>query len=181
MDSPIPESHPLHRLFRGLAEHTFGAELGMADPPVVSYVANLLARFVPSDNLFARGAGGQRLSEVAALLARASEAPDNDRRRECLRHVGDYTLFWTGVFPEAIPALEGPAHPAPVVDWQQRGKWSYYLASTFGEGEEASLLRRLSAQFELCAYGLSRVRREWESLPGQEVARDGARPPILGC
>ena len=34
MDTPraIPESHPLHRLFRGLTEYAFMNELGIGDP-----------------------------------------------------------------------------------------------------------------------------------------------------
>ena len=44
----IPESHPLHRLFRGLTEYAFMNELGIGDPPLVGYVAELLASFVPS-------------------------------------------------------------------------------------------------------------------------------------
>ena len=30
----IPESHPLHRLFRGLTEYAFMNELGIGDPPL---------------------------------------------------------------------------------------------------------------------------------------------------
>ncbi len=37
----IPESHPLHRLFRGLTEYAFMNELGIGDPPLVGYVAEL--------------------------------------------------------------------------------------------------------------------------------------------
>ena len=50
MDTPraIPESHPLHRLFRGLTEYAFMNELGIGDPSLVGYVAELLASFVPS-------------------------------------------------------------------------------------------------------------------------------------
>ena len=50
MDNPraIPESHPLHRLFRGLTEYAFMNELGIGDPSLVGYVAELLASFVPS-------------------------------------------------------------------------------------------------------------------------------------
>ena len=30
MTRDVPERHPLHRMFRGLTEHTFEAELGIA-------------------------------------------------------------------------------------------------------------------------------------------------------
>ena len=51
------------------------------------------------------------------------------------------------------------------IDYCEQGKRSYYIASTFGDDpyrDEAPVLRRLSDEFELCAYGLNQVRREWE-------------------
>jgi hypothetical protein len=165
MTRAIPQTHPLHRLFRGITEHTFQSELGIADPRLVGYVADLLACFVPSQAIWRlRDARGRRLHEVAAMVAEAESAADAARRRDCHRHVGDYTLFWTGVYPEALPRLQSDDSPDHLIDYQQQGKRSYYLASTLEGGDEAPILRRLSDQFELCAFGLSRVRREWENL-----------------
>lgn len=180
MSRPIPESHPLHRLFRGLTEHTFHTELGIGDPRLVGYVASLLARFVPSDNLYAlRDGDGRRITELAAMCAAASDAPEGDPRREGHRHVGDVALFLSGVFPESLGAPPGPQRAAShvVLNVQEQGKRAYYLASTY-HGDDAPVLRRLSAEFELCAYGLSRVRKEWEALPAPQANRAG--PPILG-
>jgi hypothetical protein len=162
MTREIPQSHPLHRLFRGLTESTFMTELGIGDPRLVGYVADLLARFVPSQNLGkVRDATGRRLTQVAEMIAEAESSGDADRRRECHRHVGDYTLFWTGVYPEALGKLQASTKADHLIDFQAQGKRSYYLASTLAE-EEAPVLRRLSVEFELCAFGLSRVRSEWE-------------------
>jgi len=178
MTREVPESHPLHRLFRGLTEYTFVTELGIGDPRLVGYVAGLLARFVPSEALWRlRDKQGRRLTEVTAMVNEAETAPDDDRRRECHRHVGDYTLFWTGVYPEALPHLQSADSLDHIIDFQRQGKRSYFLASTF-ESDEAAVLRRLSAEFELCAYGLSRVRREWERHD-PESAREPFGP-ILG-
>jgi hypothetical protein len=173
MASEIPESHPLHRLFRGLTEHTFLSELGIGDPRLVGYVAGLLARFVPSDSLWRLRDGlGQRLTEVTAMIAQAESAEDDDRRLDCHRHVGDYTLFWTGVYPEALDRLQSARSADHLVDFQRQGKRSYYLASTY-DSAQAPVFRRLSTEFELCAFGLSRVRREWE-----RHEPEGARGPI---
>jgi hypothetical protein len=162
MTREIPQSHPLHRLFRGITEYTFMTELGIGDPRLVGYVADLLARFVPSEAIWRlRDAQGRRLSEVTAMLAEAESAADTDRRRECHRHVGDFTLFWTGVYPEALARLQASESPDHLINYRMQGKRSYYLASTI-ESEHAPVFRRLSEQFELCAFGLSRVRREWE-------------------
>ncbi|MDR3635064.1 MAG: hypothetical protein P4L84_14765 [Isosphaeraceae bacterium] len=141
------------------------ADLGIGDPKLVGYVANLLACFVPSQTVWRlRDAEGRRLSEVAAMIAEAESAADDQRRRECHRHVGDYTLFWTGVYPEALGRLKSTLSADHLIDYQQQGKRSYYVASTLEDGDEAPVLRRLSCEFELCAFGLSRVRREWERL-----------------
>lgn len=178
MTREVPESHPLHRLFRGLTEYTFATELGIGDPGLVGYVAGLLARFVPSEALWRlRDDTGRRLTEVTAMIAEAESANDDDRRRECHRHVGDFTLFFTGVYPEALPRLRSIHSPDHLIDFQQQGKRSYYLASTY-EGEQAPVLRRLSAEFELCAFGLSRVRREWERHEAEPMR--GPNQPILG-
>ena len=48
-----------------------------------------------------------------------------------------------------------------------------YVASTLSTGGDlGAVLRRLSDQFELCAFGLSRVRREWETIEAE-----GTGPP----
>ncbi len=162
MTREIPESHPLHRLFRGMTESTFMSELGIGDPRLVGYVTDLLARFVPSQTIWRlRNARGQRLTEVTAMVAEAEATSDASRRYEYHRHVGDFTLFWTGVFPEALGKLQASNSPDHLLDFQAQGKRSYLLASRF-EGEEGPVLKRLSDEFELCAFGLSCVRREWE-------------------
>src|SRR5580700_8839500 len=93
MDTPraVPESHPLHRLFRGLTEYAFMNELGIGDPSLVGYVAELLASFVPSQAVWRlRDSQGRQLAEVTAMLTEAEAADDAARRRECHRHVGDF-------------------------------------------------------------------------------------------
>ena len=94
--------------------------------------------------------------------------PEGRTRREVHRHIGDFTLFWTGVYPEVLRRLRSAASRDHFIDYCEQGKRSYYIASTFDEApyrDEAPVLRRLSEEFELCAYGLSQVRREWERKP----------------
>jgi hypothetical protein len=180
MTRAISEQHPLHRLFRGITEHTFMAELGIGDPGLVGYVANLLARFVPSEAVWwLRDNQGRRLRQVTEMVAEAETAADAGRRRECHRHVGDFTLFWTGLYPEALSKLQDPNTPDHLLHYQRQGKRSYLLASTLDDSEEAPLLRRLSHEFEICAFGLSRVRREWERQDA-EGPRGPMLPGVLG-
>jgi hypothetical protein len=105
-----------------------------------------------------------------------AEQRQSNPRREIYRHIGDFTLFWTGVYPEALSQLKAPDRRDHLVDYLQQGKRSYYLASTFDQKpyeQEAPILRRLSDEFELCTYGLNRVRALWQ----QESAALGSHDP----
>jgi hypothetical protein len=159
--------HPLRRLFAGLTEQTFIQTIGVADPPLTDYLSELLSRFIHIDAIFRlRDGTGKRLEEVAEMMIEAEALPPQGRtRREVHRHIGDFTLFWTGVYPERLNRLRSAMSKDHFIDYCEQGKRSYFIASTFEDDpyrEEAPVLRRLSAEFELCAYGLNQVRREWE-------------------
>lgn len=165
----------LYRFFSGLAEYTFEARLGVADPPLVDYIALLLTRFVHCDVIYkVRTPAGRRLEEVAEMLLEADQRIGNPRR-EVHRHIGDFTLFWTGVYPEALRRLKSASKLDYFVDYCEQGKRAYHIAANIESDEKAGeneVLERLSHDFELCAYGLGEVRREWErrepdtALPG---------------
>ena len=162
--------HPLRRYFSGVTEHAFFESLGVADPQLVDYLSLLLARFVHVDALHRLQAGSsQDLAEVADMLMEVELMPPGGRTsREVHRHIGDYTLFWTGLYPEALRKLRSILRRDHFIDYCEQGKRSYYIASTYEDDpyrDEAPVLRRLSEQFELCAYGLTQVRKEWERTP----------------
>jgi hypothetical protein len=170
-------------MFAGITEQTFLEILGIGDPHLVDYLSTLLSRFIHMDTIYRlSNAGGRRLEEVADMMLEAESLPPEGRtRREVYRHIGDFTLFWTGVYPEALKRLRSVLRKDHFIDYCEQGKRSYYIASTF-ENEpyqiEALVLRRLSHEFELCAYGLNQVRREWERLqPGEAGQR---RQQLLG-
>jgi hypothetical protein len=172
--------HPLCRLFAGLTEQTFLTTLGVGDPSLIDYLSNLLARFISFDAIYRLcDTRGKRLEEVADMMLEAEAMPPEGRtKREVHRHIGDFTLFWTGVYPEALQKLRSALSKDQLISYQEQGKRSYYIASTWESepySSEAPVLRRLSVQFELCAYGLREVRREWEQRSGGDV-----RPRLLG-
>jgi len=158
----------LKRLFAALTEQTFEVDLGVADPPLVDYLSDVLVRFVRMDAIFSiRDVVGRRLEQVAEMLFEA-ELREGHPQREVHRHIGDFTLYWTGVYPEALRQLRSPEQKDALLDYQTQGKRSYFIASTYDHDEfraQAPILRRLSEEFELCSAGLARVRREWERLP----------------
>lgn len=164
--------HPLRRLFAGLTEQTFQQTLGVADPPLTDYLSELLSRFLHFDDVYRlRDSNGRRLDQVADMLIEAHQLPAEGRtRREVFRHIGDVALFWTGVYPEALRRLRSALKRDHFIDYCEQGKRSYRIASdcdeTEADHEETPVLRRLSEEFELCAYGLNQVRREWERSGG---------------
>jgi hypothetical protein len=176
--TPLRADHPLRRLFAGYTEQTFVTTLGVGDPRLIDYLSELLSRFVHMDAVYRlRNTQGRRLEEVAEMVIEAQGMPPEGRtRREVHRHIGDFTLFWTGVYPEAVNRLRSALSKDHFIDYCEQGKRSYYIASTFEDEayrDEAPVLRRLSEDFELCAYGLNQVRREWER--GQAAIADAAR------
>ena len=59
------------------------------------------------------------------------------------RHIGDFTLFWTGVYPEVLKKTRTPLCKDHFIDYCEQGKRSYYIASTFADApfqEEATVL-----------------------------------------
>ncbi len=161
MKPVVADGDSLRRLFAATTEHTFEVDLGVADPPLIEYLVDLLIRFIRMDAIFKmRNTVGRRLEDVAEMMIEADQRQANPRR-EIYRHIGDFTLFWTGVYPEALSSMQAPDRRDHLVDYFQQGKRSYYLASTFDQkpyDQEAPILRRLSEEFELCTYGLNRVR-----------------------
>jgi hypothetical protein len=172
MVSLIEGEDSLRRMFQAYIEQTFQVELGIADPPLTDYLTDMLVRFLHTDLIYRmRNLRGRRMEEVAEMLAEAQERQAKPQR-ELYRHIGDFTLFWSGLYPEALPRLQSPESADSLLDYRAQGKRSYYLASTFQVDpyrEEAPVLRRLSEEFDLCSVGLRQVRKEWEKLPFDEA------------
>jgi len=121
---PSRPSDQLHRFFAGLTEQAFQTRLGVADPLLLDYLSDLLARFIHCDAIYRiRNLMGSRLIEVADMLAEAN-ARIGESRREVHRHIGDFTLFWAGVFPESLRRMRAPARKDALVDYCERGKRS---------------------------------------------------------
>jgi len=169
-------SSATRRFFTGLTEYAFHARLGVADPPLVDYLAELLVRFVSSDELYrVRSVRGQRLVAVTDMLAEAQHR-EGAARQKVHRHIGDFTLFWMGVYPEVANHLRRGSRDA-FIDYPQQGKRAYLIASKIPAEDEVptpDVLQRLSEQFDLCMYGLGEVRRQWEQ------SNDGDAPLLLG-
>src|SRR5438477_9770034 len=126
-----------------------------------------------------RIAQGKRLEDVGEMLIESNPLMDSssfDRERELRKHVGDYTLFMTGLFPESVAKARRTRHPCrdAFIDFVQAGKESYATVSSFNQFEykaEAPLFRRLSENFELCVVGLNLVKQDLEEFQRESYQR----------
>jgi len=176
MTPMLDRQHPLRRLFDGLIEQVFMVELGICDPIVTDYLGEMLADFVHIDRIYRlRSVDGEVIRELSQMEAAATlgvGADETRRRRLINKYIGDFTLFWTGVYPESLRAR----HPGDVdlLDaYLRQGKRSYGIASELTLAEEqppAEVLQQLSEQFEFCVHGLRLVRAGWEELARQHRA-----------
>lgn len=165
----ISESHPLRQFFNQLVTEHFENSLGLRDEEVTAYVADILADFCESENLYkVHNTDGRPLHDVGEMLLESNpvygDAPSFDREREVRKHIGDYTLFFTGMFPEAINHFRLRRQRLEnFVDFIRAGKESYYIVSKFDVWEYAKaapLFAKLSDQFEECVYGLNQVKND---------------------
>lgn len=145
--------------------------MGWNQQEISGYLADLLTDFAHTDNLYrVRDGRGMRLSQVAEMLQESDvslSAQSFDQERRVHKHIGDFTLFWAGIYPESLRRMREEGRADHLIDYVRQGKQSYYIVSTFQEGHyarDAGLFRHLSDDFELCLYGLSLVRRDWERL-----------------
>lgn len=169
----ISDDHPLQKLFVELVGRHYAHEIGIRDAEVVGYVAHLLTEFCGAEQLFkVRNTAGSQLADVGKMLLESDPvfgpAPSFDRERQVRKHIGDYTLFFTGMFPESINHLRlRNDRLETCVDWMKAGKESYYIVSKFDCFEYtkvAPLFGCLSDHFEQCVYGLNCVKNDLEEM-----------------
>lgn len=120
MSQHIPDQHPLRVLFREATDWAFRhgrfPEVRARDARLKGYLSeDLLVRFLHVDQLFRlRDVRGRPLADVAEMLVSGEAAGVSAELRtlSVQRHIGDYTLFITGIFPESLERVRR--------DWQRK-------------------------------------------------------------
>jgi hypothetical protein len=164
----ISQNHPLRALFAELVQtHLLGAAQ-LNDVPMARYIGGLLVDFCHVDNLYkVRNAKGKALEDVGEMLISSNpllEGRSFIHEREVRKHIGDYTLFLAGLFPEHLARINREKRRLDsFLDYLKAGKESYGVVAAFDQFEfrnEAPLFRRLSDRFELCVFGLNLVKQD---------------------
>jgi hypothetical protein len=160
-ESPVAPS--LKRFFDRLVRRSLD-DLWMGGEPVADYLGSLLARFARTDSVYAiRDAAGRPLASVVEMLLEVQRAwafddPQFDpfRERTVRQHIGDYTLFMTGIFREHVERRASTGF------YVREGKRAYRVVADFQRSalkSDARLFAALSAEFEGYATALAYMKR----------------------
>jgi len=172
--------HPLTDLIESLTERNF-SKVGLREPSLPHYAASVLVDFIHVDRLYKiRNARGERIEDVGEMLLESDlrhRASSLERERSVRKHIGDFTLFYTGMFPESIRNRRSWWRLDRWLDWIETGKESYRIVGAFDMGpyaEEAPLYRRLADSFDFMVVGLNFVRDDLRRLHDSryEISRE---------
>ena len=192
-ENPTPHTTPenpdavlqpvaLRQMFHDLVGDCYGGGIGIRDTEVTGYVADVLTEFCASEKVYGiRDQTGRPLKTVGEMLLASDpvfgSAYSFDRERAVRKHIGHFTLFFAGLFPEGAQPQRRHATGEGFLEMVRAGKESYYIVSQFDLFEyasEAPLFAKLAQHFESCIYGLNLVRDELER---RKVLLNPAPPP----
>jgi hypothetical protein len=163
---PISETHPIRQFFQETIDCVIVGDLGIKEPEGARrYLSDLLVRFVSWDGIYGikdeQGQPVTRLTEMVLEGDIRQRAETFERERQVHRHIGDYLLFWSGMYPERLVKM--PDEGDLIIDPVGQAKTSYEIAASFAHPpfeEESPVLYELSHRFELYQLGLNHVRQK---------------------
>lgn len=132
---------------------------------VINYIANFLALFVKVDRLFRiRPNDPQTYEYIFDMVKRASEV-DATERFATHAHIGNFSLFLTGMFPEWIEhRFHFKRRPVDRKYYEDQGGTYYHQAGLHplaGEFELEDVFLRLAINFEGYGKALNEMRSQF--------------------
>ena len=173
MKDRISGEHPIW-MYSGRAVHeALNDRLGLTDEDVEVYVTSMMVEFLHRDSVFSiKDKEGRPVQSIAEMLMEGDvrlNADSFSREREVHRHIGDFLLFWSGMFPEFLREMRLRDARDLLLDVNEQAKESYFIASTFSHAPftaEAKTFKKLSADFEAYQTGLMMVRASFNGIDG---------------
>ncbi len=144
-------------------------ENGLEDREVADYVACMLAKFCTSQRVHSISSQHkQNYQYLADMFADAAQAPPQEAFL-IRSHLGNYSLFMTGLFPDYIFRKSTYGRKSPGFDYyEQMGRSSFHWASKQRMASKLSLVEIL----EVLAEGFRTVRVALNQLADQYVHLD---------
>lgn len=151
----IPDNHPVKKLFRGLTDRAL-TQSSLTDKDIFIYLVDLLIDFMYVENLYyVKDGQGRRLEYLMDILQKVEEIEPR-RRKSYYKHVGDYSMFILGMFPEN---LSYGKRAIPASYYADTGRQSYIAASELEPNHQATVVyRKLAEKFERCVLSIHWVR-----------------------
>jgi hypothetical protein len=132
---------------------------------VSNYIANMLAQFIESSKLFSMSDDEKKSHQYIVDMITDSLSSDNIEKFYIYCHIGNYTLFLTGMIPEYIKHRYEYKRISVDKDYYVGfGKTYYGLASEHTNARRNRLtgtLSQLSEGFEVVAQVLSFMNKEY--------------------
>lgn len=154
------------------------AEGMLADRGVTNYLANMIATFIRSSRLFKVSTQDEQSYYYLVDLIEDCQQSDSARRFWIYCHIGNYSLFLTGLFPEFIhhryTYRRRPVDEHFYIDF---GKTYYGLASDHQiarRTELDSVFVQLSSGFEIVKQFLNYVTKRYLRNSSASAGRTGA-------
>jgi len=154
------------------------AEGMLAERGMTNYLANMIATFIRSSRLFKVSMQDEQSDHYLVDLIEDSQQSDSARRFWIYCHIGNYTLFLTGLFPEFIhhryTYRRRPVDEHFYIDF---GKTYYGLASDHQiarRTELDSVFVQLSSGFEIVKQFLNYVTKRYLRSSPTKACRMGA-------
>ncbi len=141
-------------------------EIGFDNQGIIGYVVGMLNGFRNANALYSPLANEPDFSTeyVSELISRARESDANTRTR-IYHHIGDYTLFMGGLFPERVERNGG------ISMYASAGKRSYlYVANRLSD----DTFYLLSDNFNRCVRALNFMRENYIRLDSPEEWHGGS-------
>lgn len=159
-DSPELTAISPYLYFYLTVRHGF-RNAGIEDRDIADYVADILAEFLRRERLVhPLGDQGQALIYLVDILKAAAEADGPGVEFALRSHLGNYALFLSGLYPEAIEK-RCQRRGAPGLDFfEEVGSASFRIASQLrlaGEYEIERLLKILGANFRFVRETLNQL------------------------
>lgn len=151
----------LYQFFRRQIQHAF-KERGLAEPGTVDYVSGVLTRFAHTPTLYGvRNAEDKPIENIAHMLlewrrAQGEDDAPRDRSRQVMimRHIGEYSLFMSGLFRERLQAR------GQLNYYLDQGRSAYWQSADFETNpNRAKVFRRLYFDLERVSNILDYARR----------------------
>ena len=145
----------LHETFTGAVENVFHTELGIADQIPINYVTRILLKFTHTSDLYIFSKNGHPITELIDIINFYSNNNIEDPNKIDFHiYLGDFSLYFAGMFPEAI---NKSFHISA-------GKFSYDFVQKRKTNEEKMIYENLAKDFEAYVYGLNIVSHEFYKI-----------------